>query len=116
MDTIGERIVFLREGREMTQVKLAEKIGITKMTLYKYEKNICEPRGEIIANLADALNTTADFLLGRTKNQAPMKTNSITESTKELENNLIFKFRQLSSENQIRIRERIDVLLEQQGF
>ena len=52
MDTIGERIIFLRENLDLSQVKLAALIGITKMTLYKYEKNICEPRGEIIARLA----------------------------------------------------------------
>lgn len=114
MDTIGERIIFLREGLEMTQVSLAEKIGITKMTLYKYEKNICEPRGEVIARMADALNTTSDFILGRTKNQSPLKPNCDDEAVKETENNLICKFRRLTPENQAKIAERIEVFLEQQ--
>jgi len=38
MKSIGERIIFLRENIDLSQVKLAEKIGITKMTLYKINK------------------------------------------------------------------------------
>lgn len=33
MDTLGERLSFLRDNMEMTQIELAEKIGITPMTL-----------------------------------------------------------------------------------
>lgn len=115
MDTIGERIIFLRENLDLSQVKLAALIGITKMTLYKYEKNICEPRGEIIARLADALNTTADFLLGRTQSPAPLAGQTPEgEFQKKRENDLIRYFRHLSSENQAKIEERIAILLESQ--
>ena len=45
MDTMGERIIYLRECLDMRQNELADRIGVTKMTMYKYEKNLCEPRG-----------------------------------------------------------------------
>lgn len=115
MQTIGERIIFLRENIDLSQVKLAERIGITKMTLYKYERDICEPRGEIIARLAKALNTSADFLLGLTNNPKPRILNSELENEFKSENAMLIKYRDLSSLNKAKIEERIDILLEQQS-
>lgn len=114
MKTIGERIIFLRENMDITQTALAKLIGISKMTLYKYEKDVCSPRAEIILNLAKALNTTADFLVGRTNDYMIKTENEGTESQKSKEIGLIKKLRQLSPENQIRIEERIDMLLDNQ--
>lgn len=36
----GERIKYLREQAGLSQVALAEKIDVSKQTLYKYENNI----------------------------------------------------------------------------
>lgn len=63
MDTIGERIIFLREEREISQKALAIEIGITATTLSRYENGIYEPKAEIIRRLAVALNTTSDWLM-----------------------------------------------------
>ena len=115
MNSIGERIIFLRENMDLPQVKLAAKIGITKMTLYKYEKNICEPKGEIIARLADVLNTSADFILGRTADSAPIKTTDTEQNAKIRENEIVHKFRNLTEINQAKIEERIEILLETQN-
>lgn len=113
MKTIGERIVFLREELEITQTQLANIVGLTKMTLYKYEKNKCEPRSEIIARLSDALNTTADFLIGRTNDPSPLSRDDITENIYGKNIELIDKFNKLSKEEQIRIEERINMFLEE---
>jgi len=115
MNTIGERIIFLRDNLDMTQVKLAELIGITKMTMHKYEKNLCEPRGELIAKMADVLNTTTDFLLGRTNDSSPLMKDDAAENTNKQELDLIYNFRRLTSINQAKVEERIESLLEQQG-
>ena len=115
MNSIGERIIFLRENMDMSQVKLADAIGITKMTLYKYEKNICEPRGEIISRLAVALDTSTDFLLGLTENFSPLNPSGASDCFIRLnEINLITKYRRLNGANRARIEERIDSLLESQ--
>lgn len=112
MNTIGERIIFLREELDLTQTKLAELVGLTKMTLYKYEKNKCEPRCEIIARLSDILNTTADFLIGRTNDPSPLYHSDMAEKAYRKNNELIQKFNQLSPQDQIRVSERIETLLE----
>ncbi len=112
MKTIGERIIFLREELDMTQTKLAEKVGLTKMTLYKYEKNKCEPRCEVLSRLSDVLGTTADFLIGRTNNPSPLLCNGTMEKNYQKNNELVHKFNLLTEKDQIRISERIDILLE----
>lgn len=38
--TIGERIKKVRENLEMSQVEFADKIRVSKQTLYKYENNL----------------------------------------------------------------------------
>ena len=66
MNSIGERIVFLREERDMSQKHLAYTIGIAPTTLSRYENNLYEPKAEILNRLAKALDTTSDFLIGLT--------------------------------------------------
>ena len=38
--TIGERIKYLREKNNLSQEELGNRIGTTKQTIFKYEKNI----------------------------------------------------------------------------
>jgi transcriptional regulator with XRE-family HTH domain len=81
------------------------------MTLYKYERNLCEPRGDVIAKMADALHTTTDFLLGRTKNPEEIIYDNEKEKIFHNENIHMKKYRKLSEINKARIYERINVLL-----
>lgn len=63
--TKGERIVELRERRGIGQTDLAERAGISKQTLYKYENDIVTniPSDKVEA-LAAALNTAPAYLMG----------------------------------------------------
>ena len=116
MNTIGERIVFLREECDMSQKELAYAIDIAPTSLSRYENNLYEPKAEILLRLASALNTTSDYLLGLTdtyKRVQPIgqKPQGITVS----EYHLLTSYRKLDRENQIRVSERIDTLLEMQA-
>lgn len=64
MSTIGERIKKARELRNMTQSQLGEKLGVTGVTVMRYEKGQREPNIETIFNLAEKLNVSASYLLG----------------------------------------------------
>lgn len=70
---IGKKIVELREARGMQQVELAEKIGITKQLLYKYEAGvITNIPSDNIARLARALEVSPSVLMGwDAKEKAP---------------------------------------------
>lgn len=63
--TLGERIKKLREDLNMSQVELAEAVGVTKQAIFSCEKGINIPNAIVLAHIADALKCTTDYLLGR---------------------------------------------------
>lgn len=112
MTTIAERLIYLMDNLDMKQTELAERIGISKQSLYKYLHCKCEPRAEIIARMAMALNSTADFIVGLTDDPNPVNRDVESEQLAKKETELLLKFRKLSAENQIRIEERMNMMLE----
>lgn len=61
----GYRIAQLREKIGLSQTELAVKVGTSQKQISKYE-NGAEPGAEKLALLAQALNTTTDYLMGLT--------------------------------------------------
>lgn len=111
MNTIGDRIVNMRESLNITQKNLAEKINVTSATMCKYENNVNIPNAEVLKLLADTLNTTTDYLTCRTE----IKHNPYTHlelSLKSLDIELINLVLKLSYEDKIKIIERAEMLLE----
>jgi transcriptional regulator with XRE-family HTH domain len=62
---IAERLAALRRGRGITQVELAQKLGVPQGMLSKYENGEVLLHAELLAQFADALDVSADDLLGR---------------------------------------------------
>ena len=68
----GERIAQARELAGMTQLQLAQKVGVSQEVITYWERKPVALRAEQLAALADGLNVTADSLLGRpTRQLAP---------------------------------------------
>lgn len=63
MKDFGERIIKLLEEAGYTQRELATMVGVSETALSRYLKNDREPKLEVVANIATALNTTTDYLL-----------------------------------------------------
>lgn len=61
---LGDKIIELLKEQQMTQKELAERIGLTETAMSRYINGSREPKPDIIANMATALHTTADYLLG----------------------------------------------------
>ena len=62
---IGERIRILRQNLNMSMEELANILGKNKATIYRYEKGgINTLPLDILRPLADALQTTPEYLLG----------------------------------------------------
>lgn len=65
-----EKSVFVKRVKELikvnnlTQRDLANDIGVTESTMCKYLSGNRVPGGEALSNLATALKTTTDYLLG----------------------------------------------------
>lgn len=61
---LGTRIGVMLEKRNMKQKDLANRICISEAQLSRYISGDREPKPEMIANIATALQTTSDYLLG----------------------------------------------------
>ena len=63
--TIGERIKKRRTALGISQVALADKVGISKQSLYKYENGIITNiPSDKIEEIASVLNTTPAYIMG----------------------------------------------------
>lgn len=60
-----DRVRSARIARGKTLQTLSDELGVTLITIQKYESGAREPDLQMLSNLADALNVPADFLLGR---------------------------------------------------
>ena len=63
--TVGDRIRKQRELLGFSQTELAEKIKVSKQTLYKYEKNIITNiPSDKIEEISNVLNVSEAYLMG----------------------------------------------------
>ena len=62
---IGQTITDLRNDRDYTQKQMAKMLNISASCLSKYEKNATQPPLDMLVEICDALNVSADYLLGR---------------------------------------------------
>ena len=61
--SVGERIAYFRRLKDWKQKELAEKLGVYPAHLSKWEKGHLKPSSEVLARIAEALETTVDELL-----------------------------------------------------
>lgn len=64
-NVLAERLKIARKRRGLTQEQLAQKVKTTKATISNYENRYSTPSNEMLLDLANALDVTTDFLLGR---------------------------------------------------
>lgn len=64
MNDFGEKVVMLLKKNNMTQRELANKIGIIEASMSRYIHGNRTPKGTVISNIANALHTTTNYLLG----------------------------------------------------
>lgn len=61
---LGARISGALKEKGMSQKELAGMIGVAEAVLSRYVSGEREPKADILANIATALHTTSDYLLG----------------------------------------------------
>lgn len=66
MTSFTNRLVQLRKKRGLTQQQIADEIGVNRGSYSNWEKGKREPSFENLIKLAYILDTTTDFLLGKT--------------------------------------------------
>lgn len=64
---IGDRIKILRESNNMSQVELADAIGVSKQTMYKYENGIITNiPSDKIERLSQVFSVSPAYIMGWT--------------------------------------------------
>lgn len=64
MNGFREKVVALLNKNNITQRELANKVGVTEVSMSRYISGDRTPKGPVILNIANALHTTTDYLLG----------------------------------------------------
>ena len=77
----GTRLKLLREAKQVSQTEAALYLGLTKQTLYKYEKNIVTNiPSDVVERMARYYNTTPAYIMGwNTENQTDIPTDISNE-------------------------------------
>lgn len=69
--TFGEKLQTLRKNSGMSQDALAEKLGVSRQAISKWELGTAMPETKNIVQLAEIFDVTIDYLLGHTSVQYP---------------------------------------------
>ncbi len=64
MNPLGKKIVNLLDKQNMTQKELAEKVGVSEITISRYINGSREPKSNILCDIASTLGVSMDYLLG----------------------------------------------------
>lgn len=84
-----------REKRGITQVKLSIELELAQETISGYEIGRICPSIPVLIKIANYLNVSIDYLLGRIENDIPFK-----NDTTDIEDQLLFNFRNLDGKKQ----------------
>lgn len=87
---IGERIKQLRLEKGIDQLTLCEKLNIEQSTLSNYENGRRTPKPEIIVKIAEILDVSTDYLLGKTnlRNYADYKPTITAKDERNIQRDL----------------------------
>ncbi len=66
MSVFSERLTTLMKAKGFTQKDFATKAEITESAMSYYVKGTRTPSGDVLIRIANALDTTTDYLLGGT--------------------------------------------------
>ena len=65
---IAERIIMLRENKQLSQSELSKKLGITRSSINAWEMGISTPSTTYLVELSQIFHVSIDYLLGLDKN------------------------------------------------
>ena len=85
---VSVRIKQKRKEQRLTQQELADKVGVSLMTVLRWEKGERTPNTSIMSRLAESLNTSVEYLMGLQEYAG--KVNKIEDSTEDNERGRIF--------------------------
>lgn len=109
---IAKQLQYIKKANNLTQQKMAELTGITQSTMSDWLNGKASPTITNLINLANNLNITLDYLVGRENEDGTIYImgNQLSQS----ENELIDKLRQLDDTRKEIAYRYVDFLLNEQ--
>ncbi|KRN97798.1 hypothetical protein IV54_GL001098 [Levilactobacillus paucivorans] len=78
----GERLKAVRKHKRLTQLELSQRLEVSKGTISAYEQGLSYPSIETLTKICDVLDTSSDYLLGRT-DDLPFSLGGLTDEQVE---------------------------------
>ena len=67
MTKLPERLLALRQERDLSQKSLVKEMGIALNTYVRYERGEREPTASVLVQIADFYDVSLDYLVGRSE-------------------------------------------------
>lgn len=61
---LNQRIRLLRQARNMSQVELGNRLGVTKQSVSNWENDNIQPSIEMLMKISELFSVSTDYLLG----------------------------------------------------
>jgi transcriptional regulator with XRE-family HTH domain len=107
---LGQRIAEQRKALGITQVQLAEQLGIAQQTMAHYEGGVSRIAVETLAQLAETLQTNVEDLIGTRTKRSAGKRGPAPKLQQQLE-----RISTLPKAQQRFVMQILDTVLQQQG-
>ena len=75
---LGEQIYALRTARNLSQVQLADKLGVTKQSVSNWENNNILPSVDMLKKIANFFQCSTDYLLELENGRVFIETTNLT--------------------------------------
>lgn len=98
LDIFIERLKMLRNSRGLTQEAFANALNCTREAIASYETGKSTPPVEVLIQIADYLQVSLDFLVGRSQHPKMEISNLSID-----EDNLFSLYYKLSKDDQVRL-------------
>lgn len=115
--TTGSRIREIRKKKKLTQEDIANKLGMGRSNFGHIENDRVIPSSSDLKIIADLLDTTSDYLLGKSNDSSKHddkleSLDDILDIDTLLKKNVVFKGRSLTEEQKRRVSDLIRIALE----
>ena len=71
MKTFSEKLLELRRREGLSQEQLADRLGVTRQSVSKWESGAAVPELSKLVALSDLFSVSVDYLVGLTDRQEP---------------------------------------------
>ena len=101
---LGERIHSLRTARNLSQVQLAHRLGVTKQSVSNWENDNILPSIDMLKKIATFFHCSTDYLLELESGRVFIETTDLTleqaAHIQQLVNDLVYLNQKLSEKNE----------------